>query len=103
MRSLRVPGLNIQGLELTLRTSGTDSSDIGDYGIVVSPSTGNVAEDAARTQDIKNTFSDEVNVYPDHTGAAGIITPVFKTSNGKNFTYVLVPVAKNIKSNGNSP
>jgi hypothetical protein len=39
-----------------------------------------------------NSFSDEVTIQPDKSGTSGVITPVFKQTDGKDFVYVLVPV-----------
>jgi hypothetical protein len=66
-------------------------------GIAVVPSTGNVATDAALREKIAGSFSDQVNVAPDKSGTAGVITPVFKKTDGKGFLYVMVPV-KSAKS-----
>jgi len=43
---------------------------------------------------IKDSFSDDVLVKPDEDGTSGVITPVFKTKNGDDFLYVLVPFKK---------
>ena len=60
-------------------------------GIVVVPSDSKVLDEAVK-ENIKNSFSDEVVINPDQSGAAGIVTPVFKKTNGNDFVYVLVPV-----------
>jgi hypothetical protein len=41
---------------------------------------------------IKSTFSDDVRVEPGSDGVSGVITPVFKKSNGDDYLYVLVPI-----------
>ena len=74
-----------------------------EYGMVVAPSTGDAAQDAARTEQLRNTFSDDVAVHPDQSGTAGVITPVFRKSSGKDFMYVLVPIKSGDKTNGSSP
>lgn|GEM_PF-1686353 len=61
-------------------------------GIGVLPSTMSTTTDEAAKLKIRNTFSDEVTVRPDQSGTAGVITPVFKKTDGKDFVYVLVPV-----------
>ncbi len=52
----------------------------------------NPTEDEAAKARIINSFSDEVTISPDQSGSAGVITPVFKKTNGEDFVYVLVPV-----------
>jgi hypothetical protein len=64
--------------------------DLNGLGIV--PSTNSSSGDAVAKAKIINSFSDEVTVHADHSGTAGIITPVFKKTNGNDFVYVLVPV-----------
>lgn len=60
-------------------------------GIVVVPSGESTTSDVLKKQ-IKESFSDEVEVRPDESGTTGVVTPVFKGSIGDNFMYVLVPV-----------
>ncbi len=64
-------------------------------GISLAPSFGSVSKDEILKERIRESFSDEVEVKPDKSGTAGIITPVFKKTKGDNFVYVLVPVNKN--------
>ena len=71
-------------------------------GIAVVPSAGSVAADATQKQNIQSSFSDQVEVHADKSGTAGVITPVFKGSLGKDFLYVMVPVKKTPGS-GQSP
>ena len=66
-------------------------------GIAVVQSSGSVSADQTLKTKIVDTFSDTVTVNPDKTGTAGVITPVFKKTNGKDFLYVMVPV-KDAKS-----
>lgn len=61
-------------------------------GLVVIPSSGQIDRDELIKQKIKSSFSDEVEVSPDKSGTAGIITPVFKKTKGDSFVYVLVPM-----------
>lgn len=93
----------IKSRDLTVRTVDPISVHGTEYGMVVAPSTGDAAQDAARTELLRNTFSDDVAVHPDQSGTAGVITPVFRKSNGKDFMYVLVPVKSGDKTNGSSP
>ena len=67
-------------------------------GVAITPSTGSAQKDDLVKQQIQNSFSDQVSVHPDQSGGAGVITPVFKESTGKNFVYVLVPVSNTTKS-----
>lgn len=48
--------------------------------------------DTQQKEKIRNSFSDQVAIHPDQSGTAGIITPVFRKTNGDDFVYVLVPV-----------
>jgi hypothetical protein len=50
------------------------------------------ADDQAAVEQIRNSFSDVVEVSPDGSGTAGVITPVFRKTTGDEFLYVLVPV-----------
>jgi len=61
-------------------------------GLAVAPTTGDVTRDSAMQTAIKDSFSDQVNISADKSGTAGVITPVFKKTNGKEFMYVMVPV-----------
>jgi hypothetical protein len=61
-------------------------------GIAVVPSTGSVENDVKAKKEIQNSFSDQVEIKTDTSGTAGVITPVFTKSKGKDFMYVLVPV-----------
>ncbi len=67
-------------------------SEVTPNGIVLSPSTGSEVADDAMKQKIRASFSDDVNISSDGSGTAGVITPVFKDTNGKDFIYVMVPV-----------
>lgn len=59
-------------------------------GLVVIPES--KVDDRAKTiADIKRTFSDEVAVNPDEDGS-GVITPVFRETQGDDYLYVLVPI-----------
>ncbi|MEN9614018.1 MAG: hypothetical protein RLZZ347_325 [Candidatus Parcubacteria bacterium] len=62
-------------------------------GIVVSPKDTHQSTDAVIRQ-IKNSFSDDVEVHPDQSGSAGIIKPVFKKATDDEYVYVLVPLKK---------
>lgn len=66
-------------------------------GIGMIPSTNSVVSDEATKAKIKSSFSDEVVINPDQSGAAGIITPIFKKNDGDDFVYVLVPVKEGEK------
>ncbi len=63
-------------------------------GLVVVPSTGSEESDISLTQRVKNSFSDEVVVEPDETGASGVIKPIFKNRTGAEYIYVLVPITR---------
>ena len=67
-------------------------SETENNGIAIAPSTDSIETDENTKIKLKNSFSDEVTVNPDQSGTAGVITPVFKKTNGDDFLYVLVPV-----------
>jgi hypothetical protein len=69
-------------------------------GVVIVPSTDSIGDDVARRQKIQESFSDEVEVRPDESGTAGIVTPVFKDTKGESFMYVLVPVQEQEQEQG---
>ena len=60
-------------------------------GLVVVPINKDTDREATIAK-IKNTFSDDVRVEPSSDGTNGVITPVFKKSNGDDYLYVLVPI-----------
>jgi hypothetical protein len=66
-------------------------------GVVVAPSASTSIENESMKNDLRNPFSDEVNVLPDSSGTAGVIVPVFKESKGDDFLYVMVPVKETKK------
>lgn len=61
-------------------------------GVVVAPATPDSTENESIKNDLRNPFSDEVEIKPDSSGTAGVIVPVFKESKGDDFLYVMVPV-----------
>lgn len=61
-------------------------------GIVLTSSTGSDVADDEMKQKIRDSFSDDVTISSDSSGTAGVITPVFKDTKGKDFIYVMVPV-----------
>ncbi len=61
-------------------------------GIVVAPSLSSDSENESLKNDLRNPFSDEVQIKPDSSGTSGVIVPVFKESKGDDFLYVMVPV-----------
>jgi hypothetical protein len=67
-------------------------NEVTPNGIVLTSSTGSDKADDAMKQKIRNSFSDDVTINADGSGTAGVITPVFKDTNGKDFIYVMVPV-----------
>lgn len=67
-------------------------SEVTPNGIVLTSSTGSNDSDDAMKQKIRGSFSDDVMISPDNSGTAGVITPVFKDTKGKDFIYVMVPV-----------
>ena len=59
-------------------------------GIVAFPDS---PETSKKIEEVKNAFSDEVNVYLDEGGESGVIRPVFRPDeNADDYAFVLVPV-----------
>lgn len=67
-------------------------SKVTPNGIVLTSSVGSEQGDEDLKNKIKGSFSDDVEISPDNSGTAGVITPVFKDTKGKDFVYVMVPV-----------
>ena len=90
-------GLNSGNSSPPIDTGGGGSGDVSPpetpNGIAVADAGGTSALDEAVKQKIKDSFSDEVQVSPDKSGTAGVITPIFRESKGKDFIYVMVPVS----------
>ena len=63
-------------------------------GVVVVPAHSTSEKNEALEKKIRDSFSDEVIVSMDQDQNSGIITPVFKKSQGEDFLYVIVPVEK---------
>lgn len=62
-------------------------------GIIVVPSTGDEGADQEFLKNIKASFSDEVEVFPDPSGTSGVIRPVFRSgASEEEYMYVLVPI-----------
>ena len=61
-------------------------------GLIVVPS-GEPSDDAGRIRQLQAVFSDEVRVQFDQSGAAGVITPVFRGTNERgDYLFVLTPI-----------
>jgi hypothetical protein len=60
-------------------------------GLVVFPSVSQDVDDE-EIRRIKQAFSDEVIVQPGESGNSGIVRPIFRQEEGRDFMYVLVPV-----------
>ena len=67
-------------------------------GVVVVPSSG-IDGDEARTKEITDAFSDEIQIVPGPDGRSGIIKPVFKHPEDQEYLYVLVPVEEKVAEN----
>ncbi len=61
-------------------------------GLAVLPLSNSVVQNEVMKEKTINSFSDTVEIKPDTSGTAGVITPVFKKAKGEDFLYVLVPV-----------
>ena len=82
---------NSSSLDDNSAKSGNDNSSVG-QGMAVVPSSGVAQSDDAAKKKIQDTFSDQVNIHPDQSGTAGVVTPIFKQAKGNGFIYVMVPV-----------
>ncbi|MEK7621690.1 MAG: hypothetical protein AAB415_00765 [Patescibacteria group bacterium] len=60
-------------------------------GLVVLPSSGSPVSDEALKLELKNSFSDQVEVKFDASGQAGIITPI---NSGENYLFILTPLKR---------
>jgi hypothetical protein len=85
--------LEMMGWLQTQESAGDNS--FGNHGLVVIPSTGDPAKDAALKTSLKNSFSDEVELNFDETGQAGVITPIFRRSTGNPYIFLLTPLNSN--------
>lgn len=83
---------NNQLLASVVTISQTAFQKIESKAVAIVPSSNSVTQDEVVKESIRNTFSDEVTIKPDSTGSSGVITPMFKTTKGNDFLYVLVPV-----------
>lgn len=61
-------------------------------GLVVVPSTDNEVSDQEVRNNLQNVFSDQVRVNFDASGRTGVITPVFRTTAGSNYLFILAPI-----------
>lgn len=61
-------------------------------GLAVVSSSNTEDGDERIKQKIRDSFSDEVEVKPDSSRTAGVITPVFRKVRGDDFVYVMVPI-----------
>jgi hypothetical protein len=75
------------------------AEQVSGQGAVVAPElSADASSTSAATDRIKNQFSDTVTVHPDESGFAGVVTPLFKSTKGNDYLYVLVPVKQNSQS-----
>ncbi|MBI4136359.1 MAG: hypothetical protein HY481_02330 [Candidatus Vogelbacteria bacterium] len=83
--------------ELTreLLTAGAvPSQESPGTGLVVLPSSGNLAVDRAMAQELEQTFSDQVEVRFETSGRTGLITPIFRDGRGGDYLFVITPIKK---------
>ena len=83
---------------LSINVNSANAESPVEQGVAVIPSTNTVGGDETEKQNVRNSFSDQVSLQADTSGTAGVITPVFKQTTGKNFMYVIVPVKKTASS-----
>lgn len=61
-------------------------------GLVVLPASGDETRDEMLKLELKNAFSDQVEVKFDGSGRAGIITPIFQSGRGGDYLFILTPL-----------
>ena len=61
-------------------------------GLVVLPSTGDPTQDQALALELKNSFSDQVEIKFEASGQTGVITPVFREGRGDDYLFVITPI-----------
>lgn len=73
--------------------SGVSGPTWPTQGMVVVPKTDNLTPNGLRSR-VSGMFSDPVNVSVDESGAAGVITPIFRQGVGDDYLFVLTPVTQ---------
>ncbi len=68
------------------------NQQIDSSGVVVFPLGTNEENRLGLTKNIKDSFSDEVEIKVDKDGVSGTITPIFKETKGEDYMYVMVPL-----------
>jgi hypothetical protein len=63
----------------------------GFVGLSAFPSTGSTSTDLTRTENIKQMFSDKVNVQVSPDGKSGTVKPIFRDRLGGNYLFLLSP------------
>ena len=104
---LTLDALTLETLKATikselLRELGRNASTNGNSsptsttapGLVVLPASGDPLSDEKLKLELKNTFSDQVEVEFDSSGEAGIITPIFQSGRGDNYLFILTPLKR---------
>lgn len=91
----RPPSFYTDGSKLAAQENqGYAQDSSGGRSLVVVPSTGQAEADREITEYIQRSFSDEIEVVSSTgDGSTGVIRPVFKSSKGDEYIYVLVPIS----------
>lgn len=63
-------------------------------GVVVVPATGDKAQDELIKKELSNSFSDEVKIQFDSTGRTGVVTPIFRSTLGADYLFILTPLRR---------
>ena len=63
-------------------------------GLVTLPASGDPAKDAAALLELKNAFSDQVEVRFEASQQTGVITPIFRTGRGTDYLFVITPISR---------
>ena len=78
--------------ELLNRTPAPAGASLPSTGLVVLPSTGDPTKDEALALELKNSFSDQVEIKFEASGQTGVITPVFRAGRGDDYLFVITPI-----------
>lgn len=81
-------------MQLSSSLGSLPAADDMAEGMVVFPDS---PERENKVDSIKNNFSDEVEVFFDEDGKAGVIKPVFKSNEvGEDYAFVMVPIKQKV-------
>ncbi|MEK7208776.1 MAG: hypothetical protein AAB677_00775 [Patescibacteria group bacterium] len=83
----------LRELSVTNQISGP-MSKLPDTGLITLPASGDPAKDTGSLLELKNAFSDQVEVRFEASRQTGIITPIFRNGRGDDYLFVITPINK---------